>query len=189
MKYFRILMIAGTALEIAGIIALIFWAPLIIKGEDVVSVPAGAGSYGYITVDMPGGGPVSGTFESTTGSVEVSVMDAGQFNLFKAGSGDDSRVTKIGESGTFSVTQVDMEKCFIVVRHALGLNVSQEARVTYEIASMRSTGSTVAAALIVAGVAITATTILRKSMEKSKAAEQAHSKYIDVVFFEDERHE
>lgn len=184
MKLAGIAFIAGIVMTAAGMVILLMGEDIELKGGDALVIPEGADSYAYLQVDMGTGGPIEGSFECAEGSsVRLSVMDEGQFDSFVDGLGDDSRTTVADESGEFSVEQVDMETCYIVLRHFPGIEVEQTVDVEYTVLNTDFGMFLASVGLIVGGGVVW--WLAMYSHQKMRAKERASvRKYTDVVFFD-----
>jgi hypothetical protein len=179
-----LLYIAGFALMTAGTFMFEIGAQKYLRGDEVLAIPEGTANYTYVEIDMPGGGPVSGTFESLSGGdVMIMVLDGGQFDRFMQGEDHGSRYAGTGTSGDFSIEQVDMERCSIVLFHGGGGSAVQEVRVTYKVVTIDSGRAFVGAGMMAGGIALLAIGMVQH-MRKLKAA-RPPPKYLDVVFFDE----
>ena len=176
--------VVGFALMLLGTFTFETLAHFSIVGDEVLTIPDGAENYTYLQVDMPGGGPVSGTYESVSGGeIMIMLLDGGQFDHFLEGKDHGSRFADTGTSGSFSIEQVDMERFSIVHFHAGGESAAQEVRVTYDVDTIDSNRAWIGMGVLIAGFA----TLLVGGIVhvlKVKAATPP-PKYIDVVFFDE----
>ncbi len=185
MKASGVMFIVGAVFVAMGMVLTLTTEDIELKGDTVLVVPEGADGYAYLEVDMGDGGPINGSFASTDGtSVRLSVMDEEQFDSFVAGSGDDSRTSVLGSSGDFSVEQVDMTVCYLVVRQFSDVGVEHSVEVEYTVVTtdwlpfLLSTGLWVGGGLLV--------WYPMYSSVKGGSGERTYVKeYTDVVFFDE----
>lgn len=180
-----VLFILGIILDGVGLVPLFFAEDIELNGGRQMTVPDGVESYAYIEVDMGGGGPIEGTFECLNGtSVWLMVMDEDQFSAFTAGLDDESRTSVSGSSGEFSVEQVDMVVCYIVVQHSPGVETDQAVSVEYTVTNTDFAPILISMAVMMVG----ATMMLLAFHSRQRAvnrARAAQKKDIDVVFFDE----
>lgn len=185
MRLAGVAFVMGIAISVVGSAVMLLYSEVELKGDEVLVVPEELDSYISLEVDMSGGGPISGSFETTDGSsVRFDVMDAGQFEDFVGGLGDDARVSILGSSGEFDIEQVDMEVCYIVVRHFPGIESAQSVAVEYTALLTDPMPFIVSNVLLVAGVAVAlgAMYIRQKAAAKKRVYNRT---YTDVVFFDE----
>ncbi len=185
MRLAGVAFVMGIAMSVVGMSVMVLYSDMELTGDEALVVPEGLDSYVYLEVDMGGGGPISGSFETADGtSVRLSVMDEGQFDDFVDGLGDDARASVLGSSGEFSIEQVDMEVCYIVVRHFPGIESAQSVDVEYTVLTTDVMPFLVSNVLLFAGVAMTflAMHVRQKAAAKKRTYRRM---YTDVVFFDE----
>lgn len=185
MRLAGILLVLGFVLNGIGLSSVLLLEDIELKGDPELLVPEGPDSYAYAEVDMGGGGPVEGTFECLNGTaVRLTVMDEDQFSRFAEGLDTDSRLSVTGSSGEFSVDEVDMVVCYIVVEHFTGVEAAQTVRVDYVVTTTDFTAFLISITGIVGGgtMVILAFYSRQKAIERARAARKTA---IDVVFFEE----
>lgn len=168
-----------------GFVIMTFLAPMDIIGDRTVTLPADTESY-VIEIDMPGGGPISGTFSvNSGGSIVLMILDVDQYTAFKNGQSHESRFLVHGISGTFSIEQIDMEKCYIILQHDSTQETSKEVNVTYLIRSLDSTYSAYGIVTLIAGLPF----IIYAMVGKGREIKSVHGsiEYLDVILFDDEK--
>lgn len=184
MRIAGVLLVAGIVITAMGAALMFLAEDIKLNKEDTVTVPAGADNFAWLEVDMGTGGPIEGSFRSINGSwVMLSVMDGYQFATFVVGLGDDARTEVTGESGEFSVEQVDMEACYIVVRHSPGVESEQPVEVEYTVLNANWNYFLATGLYVSGGIAVFLAFYTRqKANEKNRTFVR---KYTDVVFFEE----
>lgn len=185
MRLAGVAFVLGIAISAVGAAVMWQYSYVDVTGDEALVVPEGLDGYVSLEVDMSGGGPISGSFETADGSsVRFSVMDEGQFEDFVDGLGDDARVSMLGSSGEFDIEQVDMEVCYIVVRHFPGIESAQSVDVEYTIQTTEVMPFLVSNVLLFAGIAMTffAMHVRQKAAAKKRTYRRT---YTDVVFFDE----
>jgi hypothetical protein len=186
MKTRGIVLVVGLALSTIGVI--LMYATIgssEFKDTVTLELPEGAGEYAFEMIDMKGGGPISGGFQSQSGSpVWFSLMDEGQFQAFTSGTEHDARFNAIDSAANFSIEQVDMEVCYFVVEHSGDSASTETVQVSYSLPVIDWSMFAVTIGLIVAGAAAFMYAVYEKTKE-SRGSELQLSKYDDVVFFEE----
>ena len=186
MRLAGVLFIAGLILSAVGAVLLFTTEDIELVGDEVLVVPEGQDGYAYLEVDMGTGGPMEGTYESLNGTpVQVSVMDNGQFEDFLDGLDGGSRTTVIGLSGDFSVEQVDMETCHILVQHAAGMEAGQWVRVEYTVTNTDYPMTFASTAVFMAGGVMVTFAFHPRLRGRARAQQPAATGPIDVVFFDE----
>lgn len=186
MRYYGILATAGLVVIAVGFVMILTAQDIALPGGETVVLPEGVDGYACLDVDMGSGGPITGTFESSDGSaVILRVMDEGQFDRFLESAEVDSRTTVAGTSGEFTVEQVDMEACYIVLHHDLGTAVEQTVTVDYVVTNSDFVSEMISTALVMTGSAMSfALPVYLRSRAKSKTTPK-DTKYIDVTIFDE----
>lgn len=185
MKLAGMVLIAGFVLSAAGFASLLLTENIELKGDETIIVPGYAEGYAYVEVDMGTGGPIAGTFECLNGtSVVVSIMDEGQFDRFTDGLDDDARTAVLGESGEFSVDQVDMEVCYIVVEHAPGTESEQVVSAEYTVTNTDFSLFIMSMGLVFGGSTVVFLAFYSRQRADAKMR-KADKKYTDVTFFDE----
>lgn len=186
MRHFRLLLLSGFAIDIPAFLILFLFAFTTISHQGTITLAPGTGSYGSIEVDLQGGSPISGTFESVSGNdVLFMLLDEDQYQDYKSSLPHSSRFSTVGHSGSFSIEQVDMERCYLVVEHATEFSSTEEIRVTYEFTGTDYVYFSISAVLFLVGAVIVLTAFYLRNKEKIDA-KASSTKYLDVVFFEND---
>lgn len=189
MNKFGLALAIGITLSASGLATIFF-----LGNEDIVrdlteSVPAGETSYSAYYLDLDGGAPFSGTFECTSGgTVTFSVLDEEQYAFFTSGKADHgTRFSKTGMNGSFSIEQVDMEGCYLVIEHGTGIVSAQSVRVHYDVRATNWPYFVVGTGMVMTGGAVgMAGARSRIKARETKLASVAPAQN-DVVFYEEER--
>jgi len=187
MKHFRLAFVSGFALDIPALLILFMFAFHPVTTQETISIAPGAESYGSLEVDLNGGAPISGTYESISGNdILFMLLDEGQFAEYAANVSHSSRFSAVSASGSFSIEQVDMERCYLVVEQATEFSSAEEVRVTFELNEMDLVYLALSLSLFTAGGIIIMYALYTRNKERVDARISA-SKYVDVVFFEEKR--
>lgn len=186
MKLAGVLFVAGLMLSVVGAALLLMTEDIELVGDEILLVPEGQDGYVYLEIDMGTGGPIAGTYECLNGTpVQVSVMDQGQFEDFLDGLEGGSRTTVLGLSGDFSVEQVDMETCYIMVEHAAGMEAEQSVRIEYTVTNTDYQMTFASTVVFVAGGVMVTSAFHPRLRGRAKAQQMVATGPIDVVFFDE----
>lgn len=186
MKHFGILFAAMTVLETIGIIIFILAPPVESNGTETVALESGATSIGHLSVDMLGGGVISGEYASDSGRLVLFMaLDDDQYEEMLADRAYNPHFSEIASSGDFSVDWGAMEFCHIVVMHAEDTENTEQVQVTYTVSSMDWTISFIGLGLFGCFGILSGVLLIKHGKDKKKETGPL-SPYIDVVIFDDE---
>jgi len=185
-KHFRLFYLGGWAMEIPAMVILVLFTFHPVTTHTSISIAPGFDAYGSLEVDLNGGGPISGTFESVSGNdILFMLLDEDQFADYSANISHSSRFSAISSSGSFSIEQVDMERCYLVAEHATTFSNTEEVQVTYELSETNIDYLFLSMTLIIVGGILVMYAFYKRNKEKVEARIST-SKYLDVVFFDEE---
>ena len=185
MKHFGILFATMTVLETIGIIIFILAPPVESSGTETVALESGATSVGHLSVDMLGGGVISGEYASDSGRpVLFMALDDEQYEDMLGGRAYNPHFSEIASSGEFHVDWGAMEFCHIVVMHAEDTETTEVVQVTYTVSSTDWTFSFIGLGLF-GGFGILSGILLIKHGKDKKKETGPLSPSIDVVIFDE----
>jgi len=163
LKAFRILLIIGGVLGLAGIslVASSFGS----SASSTTSIPAGSIWYMYYEFNVLGPGTLRGDYQETTGgALDLYVLTDAQYQSYRAGTNIGS-LWSLGSSnaGTIDVVLPGSGKYFLVADHGTSYErVRQVVRFSLHLAGIDPTTFAAGIGLLGAGVVVAALGVLRR---------------------------
>jgi len=186
MSLLGFLFVALCVVEAIGIILIAFAPSVDSDGVEDLVLDPGVDSRGHFSVDMLGGGIISGDFSSQSGrSVLFMALDDGQYEDLLAGRAYDTHFSTIASSGEFSIDYAGMENCHIVVQHATDVDSPEQVTLAYHVSSSNWSMVFLGLGLFGGGGLLSGVILLIHGKDVKKRVGILNP-YVDVVIFDEE---
>ncbi|TMA02804.1 MAG: hypothetical protein E6J94_04915 [Methanobacteriota archaeon] len=161
-RVFRILLIVGGVLALAGISLVV--SSLGSSSSSTTSIPAGVRYYMYYEINILGSGSLRGDYQEISGgSLDVFVMTQDQYDSYRTGSNFGS-LWSLGSSrgGTIDVSLPGSGRYFLVAQHGTSYEeTAQVVRLTVHLSGINPTTFGSGLSMLGAGLSIGSWGVLR----------------------------